>query len=152
MQLSFAWDGTREVNRETELDKKRKRVLGVAAVNAGEREVGGSRSTACVHTKLSKSFCSPRQGGCKVPHTCLCMPSPSKGTGCSRSSKYSKTRGGKKVVKVSMVQQSQQNAIYHLWKQPLLAASVVDLSMAVVWEKEEEEVGTAKNLVTLVCL
>lgn len=64
MQSPFAWEGTREVNKETELDKKGKRVLGVAAVNAGEREVGGSRSTACVHTKLLKSFYPPRQGGC----------------------------------------------------------------------------------------
>lgn len=59
--MPFAWDGTREVNKETELDKKGKRVLGVAAVNAGEREVGGSRSTASVRTELPKSFCSPGQ-------------------------------------------------------------------------------------------
>lgn len=50
-----------------------------------------------------------------------------------------------------MLQQSQQDALCHLWKQPLLAALVVGLSMALVWEVEKE-VGTAKKLVILVCL
>lgn len=80
-----------------------------------------------------------------MPHTCLCMPSPSKDTGCSGLTKYSKKKKvWGEVVKVSMLQQAQKNALCHPWKQPLLAASVVGLSMAVVW-KEEEEVGAAKN-------
>lgn len=156
MWLPFAWNGTREVNKETEQDKKGKRVLGVAAANVGEREVGGSRSTACVHINCQNlSILLGKEAamgqGTHMPDICLCMPSPSKGTDCSGLSKYSKTRG-EKVVKANMHQQPQQNALCHPWKQPLLAASVVGFNMAVVWEEEEKEEGTAKKLGILVCL
>lgn len=40
----FAWDRASEVNKETEPDKKEKRVLGAAVVNTGERGRGAAET------------------------------------------------------------------------------------------------------------
>lgn len=98
---------------------------------------------------LGREAATGRVRTCHTP-ACAChhLPRAQAVLDSPNRAKQGRGGGGWKVVKVSMLQQPQQNALWHPWKQPLLAASVVGLNMAVVWEEE----GTAKKLVILVCL